>query len=60
MQYEEMRLNAPSNDAASSPHQGNPPIVEGPAELFGCLSQEHEPLSIRNDLGGVEGLKGEK
>ena len=49
----------PSNDAASSPHQSNPPIVEGPAKLFGCLPQQHEALRIGNDLGSVEGLERE-
>lgn len=29
----------PSDDAASSPHQSDGAVVEGPAEFFGRLSQ---------------------
>lgn len=50
----------PSNDAASSPHQGDGAVVERPAELFGCLPQQHEALSVGNDLGGVQSLEKKK
>ncbi|MEQ2178135.1 hypothetical protein GOODEAATRI_010827 [Goodea atripinnis] len=51
---------APSDDAASSPHQGDGAVVERPAELSGCLPQQHEALSVRNDLGGIESLEKQK
>ena len=44
----------PSNDAATSPHEGDPSVVELPTELFGCFSHQHESLSVRYDFGGVE------
>lgn len=47
----------PSDDAAPSPHQGNAAIVEGPAKLSGCLSEQHKALSVGNDLGSIEGLE---
>lgn len=46
----------PSDDAAPSPHQSDGAIVEAPAKLFGSLSQQHETLGVRDDLGGIEGL----
>lgn len=55
-----MRLNVPSDDAASSPHQSDGTIVEGPTELFGCLPQQHEALRVGNNLGGIEGLQTEE
>lgn len=55
-----MKLHVPSDDAASPPHQSDGTIVEGPAELFGCLTQQHEALCVGNDLGGVEGLQRNK
>lgn len=55
-----VKLNVPSDDAASSPHQSDGAVVEGPAELFGCLPQQHEALRVGNDLGGVEGLQRKK
>lgn len=42
--------NVPADDAASSPHQSNGAVVEGPVELFGRLPQQHEALSIGDDL----------
>lgn len=51
---------APSDDAASSPHQGDGAVVERPAELFGRLPQQHEALRVGNDLGGVESLQKQK
>ena len=50
---------APSDDAASSPHQSDRAVVQGPAELFSRLPQQHEALRIGDDLGGVEGLERE-
>ena len=44
----------PSNDAATSPHEGNPSVVELPTELFGCFSHQHESLSVRHNFGGVK------
>lgn len=46
-------LTAPADDAASSPHQSDGAVIEDPAELFGCLPQQHEALRVRDDLGGV-------
>lgn len=51
-----MRAKVPSNDAASSPHQGDRTIVERPAKLVGCLAQQHESLRVGNDLGRIQGL----
>lgn len=50
------RRNEPSDDAATSPHQSDGTVVEGPAELFGRLPQQHEALSVGDDLRGVKGL----
>ena len=50
-------LYSPADDAAPSPHQGDGAVVQGPAELFGRLPEEHEALCVRDDLGGVEGLR---
>lgn len=47
----------PSDDAASSPHESDGAVVEGPVELFGRLSQQHESLRVGNDLGRVESLQ---
>lgn len=47
----------PSDDAASSPHQSDGAVVEGPAELFGRLSQQHETLRVGNDLGCIKSLQ---
>lgn len=49
----------PSDDAASPPHQCNATIVNCPAKFFGCLSQQHETLSIGDNLGGIECLERE-
>lgn len=51
--------HSPPDDAAPPPHQGDATIVEGPAKFSGRLSQQHEALSVRDDLGSVEGLKGD-
>ena len=37
-----------SDDTTASPHQSDPPIVQGPSELLGCLSEEHEALQRVN------------
>lgn len=50
-------FGVPSDDAASPPHQGDGAVVEGPAELFGGLSQQHEPLRVGDDLGSVKSLR---
>lgn len=47
----------PSDDAAPSPHQGNAAIIEGPAKLSGCLSEQHKALGVGDDLGSIEGLE---
>lgn len=47
----------PSDDAASSPHQSDGAVVEGPAELFGRLAQQHETLRVGDDLGCVKSLQ---
>lgn len=47
----------PSDNAASSPHQSDGAVVEGPAELFGRLSQQHETLRVGNDLGCIKSLQ---
>lgn len=51
------RRNEPPDNAAASPHQSDGAVVQGPAELFGRLPQQHEALSVGDDLGGVEGLR---
>lgn len=50
------RSKVPSDDAASSPHQGDRTVVQRPAELFSGLSQQHESLRVGDDLGSIEGL----
>lgn len=47
----------PPDDAAPPPHQSDGAVVQRPAELFGRLPQQHEALSVRDDLGGVKSLK---
>ena len=44
----------PSNDAATSPHEGDASVVELPTELLGRFPHQHESLSVRYDFGGVE------
>lgn len=51
------RRNKPSDDAAAPPHESDGAVVQGPAELFGRLPQQHEALSVGDDLRGVEGLR---
>jgi len=48
---------APADDAASSPHEGDGSVVEGPAQLLGGLPEEHEALGVGDDLGGVQALE---
>lgn len=45
-----------SDDATTSPHEGNTGVVELPAVGLGGLSDKHETLGVRDDLGGVKGL----
>ena len=44
------------DDAAAPPHEGDPAVVELPAKVGRRLSQQHEALGVRHDLGGVQGL----
>ena len=37
-----------SDDTTASPHQSDPPIVQGPSELLSCLPEEHEALQRVN------------
>lgn len=46
----------PSNDAAPSPHEGNPTVIQIPAEDLSCLSQQHESLSIGDNLRCIQSL----
>ena len=48
--------HTPSDDAASSPHESNPSIVELPVVDLGRLPHEHETLGIGHDLRGIESL----
>lgn len=50
----------PSDNAASPPHQCNTTVIQCPAKFFGCLSQQHEALSIWDNLGSIQGLKKKK
>lgn len=50
----------PPDDAAAPPHQSDGAVVQRPAELLGRLPQQHEALSVRNDLGGVKSLDKQK
>ena len=52
-----VHLHLPSDDAAPSPHEGNATIIEGPAKLSGCLSEQHKALRVGDDLGRIEGLE---
>ena len=45
-----------ANNATTAPHQGNAGVVQVPAVLLGGLAHQHETLSIRDDLGSIEGL----
>lgn len=45
-----------ADNAATSPHEGNASIVESPAVLLTSLTDEHETLSVGDNLGGVESL----
>ncbi len=47
---------SPPDDAAAPPHKGDATVVEVPVVYLGCLPQQHEALSVGDDLGGVEGL----
>jgi len=45
-----------ADDAATAPHERDLWLVELPLVLLACVLDEHETLSIRYDLGSVEGL----
>lgn len=45
-----------SDDAATSPHEGDGRLVELPVELASGLLHEHEALGVGYDLGGVKSL----
>lgn len=45
-----------SDDATSSPHEGDAGVVEVPLVLLCGLAHEHEALGVRDDLRGVQGL----
>ncbi|KAH3667268.1 hypothetical protein OGAPHI_002917 [Ogataea philodendri] len=45
-----------SDDTSSSPHESNGWEIELPAVLLGSFSDQHESLSIGDDLGGVKSL----
>jgi len=45
-----------ADDAATTPHEGNGGLVQLPAVLLSGLLDEHEALSVGDDLRGVEGL----
>lgn len=44
------------DDTTTSPHLGDTGVVQVPTVLLAGLTHEHESLSVRDDLGGVEGL----
>ena len=44
------------DDAATAPHGGDAGVVEVPVVDLGGLAHEHEALSVRDDLGGVQSL----
>jgi hypothetical protein len=45
-----------ADDASTAPHEGNLGLVELPVVLLGGVLDQHETLSIRDNLGGVKGL----
>jgi len=45
-----------SDDATTTPHEGNGRLVELPAVLLGGSLHQHETLGVRDDLGGVQAL----
>ena len=45
-----------ADNASTTPHEGNLGLVELPLVLLGGVLDQHETLSVRDDLGGVEGL----
>ena len=45
-----------ADNASTAPHEGNLGLVELPVVLLCGVLDQHEALSIRNDLGGVESL----
>jgi len=45
-----------SDNATTSPHEGNGGLVELPVELTSSFLHEHEALGVRDNLGGVQSL----
>lgn len=45
-----------ADDASTAPHEGNLGLVELPVVLLGSVLDQHETLSVGDDLGGVESL----
>lgn len=45
-----------ADDAATAPHQSDRRLVQLPVVLLGGILDEHEALSVGNNLGGVQGL----
>ena len=45
-----------ADNAATAPHKGDGRLVELPAILLGGVLNEHEALSIGDNLGGIKGL----
>lgn len=45
-----------ADDASTAPHEGNFGLVELPVVLLSGVLDQHETLSIRDDLGGIESL----
>ena len=45
-----------ADNASTTPHEGNLGLVKLPAVLLGGVLDQHETLSIRDNLGGVKGL----
>ena len=50
-------LFLPADNAPSSPHQCNGAIVQFPSVTFGSLTEKHEPLGIRHNLGSIKSLR---
>lgn len=47
----------PSNDAASSPHQGDTSKIQLPSQVLGSFSHQHKALRIGHYLRGIQGLQ---
>lgn len=49
--------HVPSNDTATSPHQGDTAKVQLPSQVFGSFSHQHKALGIGHYLRGIQGLQ---